>query len=85
VARERLARKDLAGPLAEALAAAQPGELVGPVGMPEGFALIVLEERRPAELDSATRQRIQDELFEGWLAARMKEATFDPGALGASA
>jgi hypothetical protein len=47
VARRRLARKDLAGPLAEALAPAQPGELVGPVATPAGFALLVLEERRP--------------------------------------
>jgi hypothetical protein len=82
VARGRLFRKDLPGPLAEALATAQPGELVGPVGAPEGLALLVIEECRPAELDSATRQRIQEDLFEGWLAARMKEATFDPGALG---
>jgi putative peptide maturation system protein len=82
VARGRLFRRDLPGPLAEALATAQPGELVGPVGTPEGFALLLIEECRPAELDSATRQRIQDELFEGWLAARMKEASFDPGTFG---
>jgi hypothetical protein len=85
VARGRLFRRDLPGPLAKALATAQSGELVGPVGAPEGFALLVIEECRPAELDSATRQRIQDELFESWLAARMKEATFDPGALGTPA
>jgi hypothetical protein len=86
VARRRLARKDLAGPLAEALAEAQPGELVGPVGTPEGFALVVLEQCRPAELDAATRRGLQNELFEGWLADRMKEATFDLGmAAGPSA
>ena len=82
VDRRRLFRRDLPVHLAAALAKAQPGELVGPVGAPEGFALLLIEECRPAELDSATRQRIQDELFEGWLAARMKEATFDAGALG---
>jgi hypothetical protein len=84
VTRRRLLRKDLAGPLAEALAPAQPGELVGPVGTPEGFALVVLEECRPAELDQATRRRIEDELFGDWLAGRMREATVDTGALGTS-
>jgi parvulin-like peptidyl-prolyl isomerase len=77
VARGRLFRKDAPRPVAEALAAAKPGELVGPVATPEGFALVVVEERRPADLDAATRQRIQDELFDGWLAGRMSQATFD--------
>jgi hypothetical protein len=84
VARGRLFRRDLPGPLAKALATAQPGELVGPVGAPEGFALLVIEECGPAEMDSATRQRIQDELFGGWLARRMQQATFEPGILRAS-
>jgi hypothetical protein len=85
VARGRLFRKDAPGPVAEALATAQPGELVGPVTAPRGLVLLVIEESRPAELDAATRQRIQEELFQGWLAARMKEATLGPGAIGAPA
>ena len=84
VDRRRLFRRDLPVHLAAALAKAQPGELVGPVGAPEGLALAVIEECRPAELDSATRQRIQDELFGGWLAGRMQQATFEPGILRAS-
>ena len=55
----RLRLGDLDGPLASALAGAAPGELVGPVEMPQGLALVVVEERWPAELDPATRQRIQ--------------------------
>jgi hypothetical protein len=39
--------------------------------------LVLVEERRPAELDNATRQRIQGELLEGWLAARLREAKID--------
>jgi parvulin-like peptidyl-prolyl isomerase len=77
VARHRGPRDALVGPMAEALASAKPGELVGPVATAEGFALVVLEERQPAELDEATRQRLQNELFDRWLADRMKEATFD--------
>jgi hypothetical protein len=73
-----LFRKDLGGPLAGALASAGTGELVGPVETAKGFALVVVEERRPAELDGTTRQALQDELFDAWLAGRMNQATFDP-------
>jgi hypothetical protein len=76
---ERL-RKDLGGPLAEALASAPIGQLVGPVATARDFTLAVVEERRPAELDTATRQLIQDELFEAWLAERLKRATFNAAA-----
>jgi hypothetical protein len=77
VVRHRLFRKDLGGPLAEPLASARTGELVGPVAAPQGFALVVLEERSPAELDGATQQALEDELFNAWLAGRMSQATFD--------
>jgi hypothetical protein len=70
-------RKELNGPLGSALGSAGSGQLVGPVATPRGFGLVLVEERRPAELDTATRQRIQDELFEGWLAARLREATLN--------
>jgi parvulin-like peptidyl-prolyl isomerase len=83
VARCRLFRKDLGGPLAGALASAGAGELVGPVGTPEGFALVAVEECRPADLDPATRRRIEDELFGDWLAGRMREVTFDLATLRA--
>ena len=85
VARHLLFRKDLGGPLAGPLASAGAGELVGPLATPEGFALVVVEERRPAELDAATRQALQDELFDAWLAGRMNRATFDLGKAGPSA
>ena len=77
-------RKELNGPLASALASAGAGQLVGPVGTPHGFALVLVEQRHPAELDPATRQRIQDELFAGWLAARLREAKSDLTLTGAS-
>jgi hypothetical protein len=69
--------KDMEGPLAEALAAAKIGDPSVPVATPQGFVLAVLEERRPAELTAATRRRIQNELFETWLSAKMKEVTLD--------
>jgi hypothetical protein len=79
VVRRLLFRKDLGGPLAGPLASAGEGELVGPVATPEGFALVVVEERRPPELDGTTRQVIQDGLFNDWLAGRMSQATLDLG------
>ena len=85
VARYLLFRKDLGGPLAGPLASAGTGKLVGPVATPNGFALVVVEQRLPAELDAATRQRIQDELFDAWLACRLSEATFDLKMAGPSA
>jgi parvulin-like peptidyl-prolyl isomerase len=77
-------RKELKGPLGTALRSAEVGQLVGPVGTPQGFALVVIEECHPAKLDGATRQRIQDELFEGWLAARLREATLNLSPAGVS-
>jgi len=82
--RVETSRKDLTGPLGPALDPAEVGQLVGPVATPRGFALVVIEERHPAELDRATRQRIQDELFGGWLAARMREASLNLSPVGVS-
>jgi hypothetical protein len=42
------------------------------------------EARQPAELGAALRSQIEDALFAGWLAGRMKEAAFDLGGVGAS-
>jgi parvulin-like peptidyl-prolyl isomerase len=77
LARGQVFRKDLSDPPAVPLASAGAGALVGPVPTPRGFALVLVEERRPAEPDDATRQHIQDDLFRSWLAARLHEAKID--------
>jgi hypothetical protein len=82
VIRRQLLRKELGEALVSALATAKDGEVVGPVATPEGFALARIEERHEPVLDPALRQAIQQELFGGWLAGRMKEATIDLGILG---
>jgi hypothetical protein len=51
---------------------------------PRGLALVVIEQRQPAELDGATRQRIQDELFGGWLAGRLREVALNLSPAGVS-
>jgi hypothetical protein len=72
-------RKELSGPLAEALAAAPVGQLVGPIATARDFTLAVVEDRRAGELDDATRRLIEHELFEAWLAERLQHATFALG------
>jgi parvulin-like peptidyl-prolyl isomerase len=47
---------------------AQPGEIVGPLGMEDRWALFRVEEFLPASLDDLQlRQSLMDELFEQWL------------------
>jgi hypothetical protein len=75
--RDELFRKELPASLAEALSAAGPGPLVGPVESPQGFLLVLVEERRPPTLDPATRRHIENELFATWLAERTREAKVD--------
>ena len=74
--------RDLASPLAEAVASARPGQLVGPVETPQGFILVLVEERQPSALDPATRQHIENELFTAWVAERTRAAKLDLAALG---
>jgi hypothetical protein len=78
VERRGAPRANLPPSLAEVLAAVKTGELVGPVATPEGFVLAVVEERRPLELDAGARRRLQDELFDRWLADHMKQAKYEP-------
>jgi peptidylprolyl isomerase len=82
VAHLQLFRKQLHGSLAETLNAAKAGELIGPLATPQGFALVVIQERQPAKLDPMIRQSIQNELFAFWLNNRIKEASFDLAVLG---
>jgi putative peptide maturation system protein len=69
-------RKQLHSALADALTAAREGDLVGPVVTPHGFALAVVAARVPAALDGAIRRRIENELFDRWLAEKLGKATF---------
>lgn len=53
---------------------AQPGDIVGPLGMEERWGLFRVEEFLPASLDDPQlRQSLQDELFERWLAEKMQQ------------
>ena len=52
---------------ADAVAAAQPGEVVGPIATPAGVLLLRVESVAPAQLDDLTAAVIRRELFDAWL------------------
>jgi parvulin-like peptidyl-prolyl isomerase len=76
-------RKQLGGPVADALAQARAGQVVGPIGMANGFVLIRVEALRPADLDAPTRRQVEQDLFETWLASQMQQASVDLQVAGA--
>lgn len=77
-------RKELDGPLRDALAQAADGDLVGPVAMAEGFVLAVIEHRLPSEPDTATREDVEDGLLGRWLAERLGQVALTADLLGAA-
>jgi len=59
--------------LAKLLAQSQPGQLSPPVRLGEWYVIVRLEKYFPAQLDSPTRQRLLNELFESWLTRTLQE------------
>jgi putative peptide maturation system protein len=64
-------------PLAAAVFAAAPGDLVGPVRVGAEWTLARVLSVTPAELDAPTRARVEELLFEEWLAERRRTAIID--------
>jgi hypothetical protein len=60
--------------LPESVAAAAVGDLAGPQSTPQGFILMHIRGRRQPELDAALRERVERDLFDSWLGARIQEA-----------
>ncbi|NJR64904.1 MAG: peptidylprolyl isomerase [Leptolyngbyaceae cyanobacterium CRU_2_3] len=59
--------------LRAAVDVANPGEIVGPLGLDERWGLFRVEAFLPASLeDVQLKQALQDELFEHWLAEKMQ-------------
>lgn len=72
-----VARWQLSAAVAEAVFAAQPGTVVGPLPAGKGFALYLVEELLPAEMDDATTARIREELFDAWVRQKLKIVRID--------
>lgn len=59
--------------ISKLLAVSQPGQLWAPRPLAEWVVIIRLEKLIPAQLDKSMRRRLQDELFENWLAEQMQQ------------
>ncbi len=72
-----VARWQLLPAVAGAVFAASPGSVVGPLAIPQGFALLLVEELLPAQLDEAATAHLRRELFDSWLHERLSNIRFD--------
>jgi parvulin-like peptidyl-prolyl isomerase len=70
-------RSALPAAIAEAVFRARPGAVVGPVATGRGFALFLVEDLLPADLDEATAALIGRELFDAWLAEQLRDFRID--------
>ena len=59
--------------LAQKLLLLRSGQLADPIQIADCFVVMRLEQYLPAQLDSAMRQRLTDELYEQWLQAQLKK------------
>lgn len=73
----RASRGELAPAAAEALFGAAPGAIVGPVLVHGASRIYRVLAQRPAELDRTTRERIEQKLFDEWLAKRRSSARIE--------
>jgi len=72
-----VARYALPPDVADAVFAARPGHVVGPLPGPDGFRLLLVEELLPPELDDETQSVIRQELFGAWLKDRLRDVRID--------
>src|SRR5262249_11770896 len=70
-------RRRAAPALREPLFAAAPGQLVGPVPVKGGYALLRVLAIVSAELDGRTRGAVKNVLFDEWLAERRRAARIE--------
>jgi parvulin-like peptidyl-prolyl isomerase len=61
-------------PLATALIASTPGQLLGPVQVGDVLVIIQLERLIPARLDESMRERLLEEQFQDWLQSQVEQA-----------
>ena len=70
-------RRQATASLREQLFTSMPGQLIGPLPVETGYALLCVLEIVPARLDSRTRAVIKNILFDDWLAQRRREARIE--------
>ena len=72
-----LRREDLPKGVAPLVFGASPGGLVGPLRVPGGYGLYLVQSVNAAKLDEGTRAAIRSRLFDGWLAAEIRNACIE--------
>jgi putative peptide maturation system protein len=74
---ELLRRRQATRELADAVFAAAPGDIVGPLRAGEAYAVVQVLALDPARLDAPTRRAVQEILFVEWLAERRQAAAIE--------
>ncbi|WP_009544950.1 peptidylprolyl isomerase [Crocosphaera subtropica] len=65
--------------IAQILAASRPGQLSPPTQIGDWWIILRLEKYMSAQLDDKTRQRLLNELFQGWLLTQLQQnVSFSP-------
>lgn len=62
---------DLPEALQEAIGQTQPGELIGPLLLDDGWYVFQVNELLPTELDEELEAQLRDEIFSQWLSERV--------------
>lgn len=70
-------RGELSAELGTAIFAAAPGEVVEPLRVTDGYALVRVLALTPARLDEPTRAAIKERIFDQWLAERRRAASIE--------
>jgi PPIC-type PPIASE domain len=60
--------------LVQKLLSMRSGQLAGPIQIVDCFVVIRLEQYLPAQLDTAMRQRLADELYQQWLQSQLNQS-----------
>ena len=54
-------------PIREAVATANPGDLLGPIEVEGHYSLLRVEQHLPANLEGQLKQQLKEQLFDQWL------------------
>jgi parvulin-like peptidyl-prolyl isomerase len=68
----RVSVSQLPQPIREAIAGAQPGELIGPVEFEGRYCLFRIEQWQPASLEGQLKKEIEDRMFDQWVQEQLK-------------
>lgn len=70
----RLRRADMEAVVESAVFGAQPGHVVGPFKLEDGWHLVKIESLHRARLDDAVREIIKEQVFAEWFEERLRKA-----------